>query len=120
VRNTYLWLLQLVTGGLILLFGGTHMVLMHLDDILGFFGIDIGEPTTWASMMDRAGRGFWLAFYIIFLALVLYHGLNGLRGIILELTPSPRMERLVTGLILALGIIAFGLGIYVPAQLFAG
>ena len=120
MRTTYLRFLQLITGGLIFLFAGTHLVLMHLDDILGFFGVGIGQPTSWASMIERAGQGFWLAFYIIFLALILYHGLNGLRGVILEVTPRPKAERIVTGLIFAFGVIAFGLGIYVPVELFIG
>ena len=121
MRNTYLWLLQLITGGLILVFGGTHLVLMHLDEILGFFGVEIGEPSSWTSMAERwdsAVQGLWLAFYIVFLALALYHALNGLRGIILELTPSHRTERIITGVLIALGVIAFGLGVYVPADLF--
>ena len=118
MRNTYLWLFQLITGGLILIFGGTHLVLMHLDEILGFFGVEIDEPSSWASMAERALQGFWLAFYIVFLGLVLYHALYGLRGIILELTPSEKAERITTGVLIALGTIAFGLGVYVPADLF--
>ncbi len=120
MRNTYLWFLQLVSGALILILGGLHLVLMHLDSILGFFGAHIGEPASWASMMDRATQGVWLAIYVIFLPLVLYHGLNGLRGIILELTPSDKTEHIATGLILLFGVIALGLGLYVPAKLFMG
>jgi len=120
MRDTYLWLLQLVTGGLIIIFLGVHLVLMHLDNILGFFGVDIGQPSSWSSMIERATKGWWLAFYIIFLALVLYHALYGLRGVILEVTPSGRTERIVTGFIWALGIVAFGLGVYAPTELFIG
>lgn len=118
MRRTYLWFLQLVTGALMAVFLGTHMVIMHLEDILSFFGIKVHEPTSWGSMIERAGKGFWLAFYILFLAFVLYHGLNGLRGIILELTPSAKTERIITWAIVALGIVAFALGTYVPVALF--
>ncbi len=118
MRDTYLWLLQIVTGGLIVVFLGVHMVLMHLDNILGFFGVDIGQPSSWSSMIERAAKWWWLSFYIIFLALVLYHALYGLRRVILEITPSGRTERVVTGIVWALGIVAFGLGIYTPTELF--
>ena len=118
--HTYLWLLQLVTGALIIVFGGTHMVLMHLDSILGFFGVHIGEASSWTLMADRAVQSFWLAFYIVFLSIVVYHGLNGLRGIILELNPPRTVARLVTALIIFLGLAALVLGIYVPADLFLG
>ncbi len=118
MRHTYVWFAQLVTAALIAAFLGIHMVLMHLEDILGFFGVEIHEPTSWGSMIERAGKGSWLAFYILFLAFVVYHGLNGLRGILLELMPSPKVERVINWTIIALGVIAFALGTYVPVALF--
>ena len=118
MRHTYFWLLQLITGALLFVFLGAHLVLMHLNEILGFFGVEIGEPASWISMAERAVQGFWLAFYIVFLALALYHALNGLRGVLLEITALHRAQGLVTAVIIALGIIALGLGIYVPADLF--
>jgi len=117
MRNTYLWLLQLVTGILIAVLLGVHMVWMHLDAILGFFGIDVTESTSWASVQDRGSQGIWVGLYVALLAVVLYHALNGLRNIILELTPSARTERIVTWAIIAFGIIAFIWGAYVPIAL---
>ena len=118
MRGTYLWFLQLITGILIAFFLGIHMVMMHLGDILGFLGIHISEPTSWTSMIERADQGTWLAFYILLLAFALYHGLNGLRSILLELSPSAKTERIMTWAIVALGIVAFALGTYVPVALF--
>jgi len=51
------------------------------------------------------------------LAVVLSHALNGLRNVILELTPSPRTERVVTGAILTFGVIIFLWASYVPIVL---
>ena len=119
MRNTYLWFLQLVTGVLIAVLLGIHMVLMHLDAILGFFGVNVTETASWQSMMNRAGQGIWVGLYIALLAVVLYHALNGLRNIILELTSSARTERVVTWVIIAFGIVAFIGGTYVPATLLA-
>ena len=120
MRNTYLWFFQLLTGALLGIALGLHMVMMHLGAILGFFGVDVGVPVSWSSMMERASQGLWVAFYIAFLAMVLYHGLNGLRGIILELAPSAKTETIVTRIIIAFGVIAFILGTYVPLTLFLG
>jgi len=120
MRNTYLQFLQLVTGIFIAVLLGIHMVIMHLDAILGFFGVDVTEATSWESMIERAGQGVWAGLYIALLAFVLYHALNGLRGIILELTPSATTERIVTWVIIAFGIIAFIGGTYVPLALLAG
>ena len=64
MRNTYLQFIQLVTGILIAVLLGVHMVLMHLDAVLGFFSVDVSEATSWESMMDRAGQGTWAGLYI--------------------------------------------------------
>jgi len=117
MRNTYLWILQLATGVLIAIFLGIHMVIQHLDAVLEFFGVDIAEATSWASMIDRASQGIWVGLYIALLAVGLYHGANGLRNIILELTPSAKTGRIVTWAIIALGIIFFIGGTYVPVAL---
>jgi len=117
MRSTYLWILQLVTGVLIAVLLGIHMVIQHLDAILEFFGVEAAEAISWTAMIDRASQGIWVGLYIALLAVVLYHALNGLRGIILELTPSARTERIVTWVIIAFGIIAFVGGSYVPLAL---
>ncbi len=118
MRTTYLRLLQLVTAVLIAVFLGIHMVRMHLDATLGFFGVEATESTSWASMIDRASRGAWVGLYIALLAVDLYHALFGLRDIILEVTPSVKTERIVTWVIIVLGIIFFIGGTYVPVALF--
>lgn len=117
MRNTYLQLLQLITGVLIAILLSIHMVIMHLDAILGFFGVDVGEVTSWESMIDRSGQCLWASIYIALLAVVLYHGLNGLRNVILELTPSTKTMRIVTVIIILFGIVAFIGGTYVPIAL---
>ena len=116
-RYTYLWLFQLVTGVLIAVLLGLHMAMQHLDKILPFFGIDLNDPTSWQSMIQRSREAVWAGIYIVLLAALLYHGLNGLRNIILELTPSQRTERVVTGVILAVGVLVFIWASYVPIAL---
>lgn len=119
MRTTYLWLLQLVTGVLIAVFLGIHMVIQHLDAVLDFFGVNAAESTSWASMIDRASQGIWVGLYIALLAFGLYHGINGLRGIILESTTSVKTGRIITRVLIALGIIFFIGGTYVPIYLLA-
>ena len=117
MRNTYLRFLQLFTGVLIAVLLGIHIVIMHFDAIRGFFGAGVTESTSWESMIGRSGQGIWVGLYIALLAFVLYHALNGLRVIILELVPSARTERIVTWVIIAFGIIVFAGGAYVPVAL---
>ena len=53
MRNTYSWLLQLVSGVLIVVLLGIHTVMQQLDAILAFFGVDAVDLTSWSSMIDR-------------------------------------------------------------------
>jgi len=113
MRQTYLWLLQLAAGVFVAALLGLHMVLMHLNDILGVFGMSGADPTSFASMISRAREGAWVVIYIALLAFVLYHSLYGLCNIILEVVPSAKPERFVTWSLIALGIISFVGGSYV-------
>jgi succinate dehydrogenase hydrophobic anchor subunit len=117
MRNTYLQILQLITGVCIAVLLGIHMVITHLDAILGFFGVDVIEPTSWQAMIGRAGQGVWVCLYIALLAFSLYHGLFGLRNIIIEMTTSVKIERFLTRVLIVFGVIAFIVGTYVPVAL---
>ena len=119
MRSTRLQLLQWATAIVIAVLLGIHIAITHLHANLGFFGVTATEPASWESMIGRASQGIWVGLYIVLLAVVLYHALYGLRGIILELTPSPRTGRIVTWVLIAFGIIFFGGGTYVPVYLLA-
>ncbi|MFC1870292.1 hypothetical protein ACFLYE_03375 [Chloroflexota bacterium] len=114
MRNTRLHLLHMLTGILIATLLGIHLVTLHLNTIFGFFGVD---AVSWEEMISRARQGIWAGLYIALLAVVLYHALYGLRGIILETTPSARTERIVTPVFIIIGIIVFIWGSYVPIAL---
>ncbi len=120
MRRTYLWFFQLVTGALIAVLLGIHIVVQHFDAILVFFGVDAAQSTSWAAMTARASQGIWVFIYIALLAVGLYHGINGLRNIILEVTRSTRAERAVTWAMIVIGIIFFAGGTYVPVALLTG
>jgi len=109
----------MLTGIMIAILLGIHMVTVNLDVVLGFFGVDATEPRGWVSMIDRASQGIWVVLYIALLAVGLYHGLYGLRGIVLELTPSTRTKHIITWGFITIGIAVFIWGVYVPVALLA-
>ena len=124
MRNTYLQFVQLITGILIAVLLGIHMVNMHLDAILGFFGVQTffgvniaADPTVFKLMQDRARTVVFAGIYIALLIFALYHAFNGLRNIVLELTTSARAERAVNTVIIIVGVIFLALGIYAPLAL---
>jgi succinate dehydrogenase hydrophobic anchor subunit len=124
MRNTYLQFTQYITGVLIAILLGIHVVNMHLDTILlffgvnTFFGIDIAQdPTVFKLMMERAQTVTFAAIYIALLIFALYHAFNGLRNVLLELTTTPGAEKVVTGVIIFVGVVFLVLGIYTPLAL---
>jgi succinate dehydrogenase hydrophobic anchor subunit len=104
MRNTYLQFVQLITGILIAVLLGIHMVNMHLDAVFNL-------------MKARAQQVVFAGIYIALLVFALYHAFNGLRNIVLELTTSARADRAVTAVIIVVGVVFLGLGIYAPLAL---
>lgn len=124
MRTTHLQIVQLTTGVLIAVLLAIHMINMHLDAILGFlgvqsfFGVNIAQdPTVFNLMIARAQKAVFAGIYIALLVFTLYHAFYGLRNIILELSPSRGTERVITGIIIIVGIIFLGLGVYAPIAL---
>lgn len=108
---------HMIAGILIAGLLGAHMVRLHLTYILGFFGVKEADPVGWNSMLSRASEGIWAGTYIALLAFALYHALYGLRGVIIEVTPSAKWERVINWLFIIVGIIVFIWGSYVPIAL---
>jgi succinate dehydrogenase / fumarate reductase membrane anchor subunit len=115
MRHTNLRIIQLATGVGIVFLLGVHMVVLHLNNIIGFFGVTVSDPTGWDAMINRARQASWAALYIGLLAFGLFHALYGLRGIILEVSPSS--TRAVNWSFTILGIIIFIGTSYVPLAL---
>ena len=104
MREVHWKLLQSITAVVIFLFVGTHLVHIHL------WG---GEPTTWASVSERAASIGWVAFYIIILAVGLYHGIFGLRVIVSELSMPLPAIRILNWVLFIVGVCVFAYAAYI-------
>jgi succinate dehydrogenase / fumarate reductase cytochrome b subunit len=71
------WMLHRITGLAIVLFVGTHV-------ISSFFMQQIGSD--WATAINTVYESMYFQFVVIFV--VLFHALNGLRIIVLDLWPK--------------------------------
>jgi succinate dehydrogenase/fumarate reductase cytochrome b subunit len=103
------WTWHIITAILILVFLGLHMFVMHLDDLVGWF-VAGGTAISWTSVLARSKSTFFAITYVVLLAAALYHGLYGLRTILLELSIGPRGQRFLTVLFWIGGICLFGIG----------
>jgi len=105
-------------GMVILVLLGVHMSIIHLNILLDWPDSGGGDATDWVNV---AARGRLLTFgvaYIVLLATALYHGLYGLRTILLELGLKPDVRRLISILLLVTGICLFTLGAWVTATFY--
>jgi succinate dehydrogenase / fumarate reductase membrane anchor subunit len=109
MRDQKLWTWHVLAGLVILVFAGLHMAIMHLDAILGIFSPAGGHPIDWANVVARARTLFFTVTYVILLGAALFHGLYGLRNILLELNPGPSLRKVIGATLLLLGV---GLFVY--------
>ena len=106
------WILFIIAGVVIFVLLGLHMIIVHLDGILGIFNPAGGSALAWDNVIYRSQSGFFMVIYIILLAAALYHGFYGLRTIVFEMGPRKQVERVWTAFFWAAGIILFIVGTY--------
>ncbi len=109
MKETRLKILQYATGIGLFFVAGWHLWFSHLTS---------GEVSDWQSVSERAASGGWLAFYILLLVFGLYHGLHGLRTVILELSLPEGAARAVDWVLLVVGLGIFGYAAYIPINAF--
>jgi succinate dehydrogenase hydrophobic membrane anchor protein len=91
----YRWLLQRLTGIFLVLFLILHIITLHFSGHSSF---------DYQAVQGRFQDPFWFIFYFLFLPNTLFHGLNGLYGIIEDYKPSKGLK-----IILAIGLWGSGI-----------
>jgi succinate dehydrogenase / fumarate reductase membrane anchor subunit len=110
MRETKYWTWHMAAGVVILFLLGLHMLIMHVGGITHLFVAYGGEAVSKSNSLFRDGKLFFTVTYILLLGVGLYHGLYGLRTILLELTLKPAIEKVTTFILLVVGLGLFGLG----------
>ena len=108
--ESMLWIWQVRTGMIILVFGSFHLVLLALDVFTPLFGDHAGIES--ATTMARVGAGLWLPYAILLLC-VEFHASVGLyrlavkwgTGVFLSRNALHRIERVLFWSILGLGVV---------------
>ena|SRR5690349_16784305 len=111
MRETRLWSLHLLSIPIILVLLGMHFALMHYAPV--FYGTSVEQARSFEVMIERGRSVAQFVLYILLLAVGLYHGFYGLRGILRELPLTPKLARAVDLGVLVVGLLVFGLGTYV-------
>ncbi len=98
-RNVINWYLQRITGALLVVLLAAHFWVEH------FMSAELRRgDLTYEAILGRIANPVWQAIDIAFLLVALYHGLNGLRNIILDYSRiGPLATRAVSGAIILVG-----------------
>jgi succinate dehydrogenase / fumarate reductase membrane anchor subunit len=80
-----------------------HVVTMHLGG---------HEVLSFKAVRQRLQNDLWLIYYIVFLVVTLFHGLNGLYGVILDFDPPRPLKSVACGLCWIFGIAATVFGMW--------
>jgi succinate dehydrogenase hydrophobic anchor subunit len=118
MRESKLWFWHILSAGIILVLLGVHMGTMHWGAILQAFGIGSADPVRSSEVFRRSRQFIYLASYIVLLGAALFHGLYGLRSMLLELSLSRAMEKAIGGICAAAGVVLFLYGSYAAAVVY--
>lgn len=107
---TTVWIIQAVSGLLLILLLGLHMIAHHF--------IVEGGLRTYQDVLDYISNPVIFVLEILFLIVVTPHAMLGLQGIVLDLGPSKSAERVIVWVfrILIVVVLAYGIWLAVALQ----
>lgn len=98
-----MWLMQTITGALLILLLGLHMIAHHY--------VVEGGLRTYQDVLDYISNPIIFVLEVLFLIAVVPHAMLGLQAIILDLGPSESARRTIEWVmrILTIAILAYGI-----------
>lgn len=109
--GSWSWIVQAMTGLLLLVLLGLHMVAQH-------FMVE-GGLRDYAAVVEWLSNPFIFLIEIVFLIVVTWHALLGVRAVVFDLGLKPQTERRVDVALTVLGIITVAYGIWLSATIVA-
>lgn len=103
-ETTWLWLFKIVTGVLVVIILGVHLVVNHLvspEGLLTFQQVVVYLSNPWIALMEGT-----------FLVLAVFHALLGIRSVFLDLHPSEGLIRGMDVVFSVVGVVAIVYGIW--------
>lgn len=108
-RSGSLWLVQAFSGLLLVLILGAHMIAHHF--------IVEGGLRDYQQVLDYVANPFVFIIEVVFVIIATVHALLGVRAIVLDLRPSAATMRVVNWVLVAVGAVAIGYGLWLAVAL---
>lgn len=97
-EGTWLWLIKMVSGLLIILLLLIHFIFNHLTGTAG------GGLLSFKEIVQMYTSPGYIFLEVVFLVTVISHGLIGFRAVILDLNPTRNVMRVIDPLLMILGV----------------
>lgn len=110
--GSWSWLLQRVTAAVLILLLGWHVVVLHW--------VRPGGAIAFGSVTIRLQTLLYMVIDYGLLAFALYHGLNGVRNVLLDFTFGQRAQKAISMLLLLVGLTAFVYGAWALTPFITG
>lgn len=107
------WFFQRVSGLLLIFLLAVHIWMTHFSGLSAVIAGRQEELVLFDIVKQRLTQGLFIFVDFSLLALVLYHGLNGMRNIMLEWAPANRRAKEMTVGLWVLGVATFAYGSWV-------
>jgi succinate dehydrogenase hydrophobic anchor subunit len=105
------WIATTLTGVALLILLGVHMVANH------FVVESVGGLRSYRQVLEYIRHPVILATESVFLLVVTVHAVLGVRGVMLDLDPSPRARRWIDAGLIALGVVTLAYGFFLIGTL---
>jgi succinate dehydrogenase / fumarate reductase membrane anchor subunit len=112
-ETSWLWLVKIVTGPLLVLVIILHLTVNH------YLGSLPSGLMTYDDVIKYFQNPIIPAIEILFLVTVVTHCLIGVRGIILDMNPSRQVLSIITWLLILLGVSSVVYGIWLALTLYS-
>lgn len=110
------WFIQRVTAVVLVVLLAVHIAVNHFGNISKVHAAAANGQARDLIMFNdvayRLANFLWWAVDVLLLAFVLFHGLNGIRNIAIDLGVRGSRMRVVSGFLTLVGIVAFVFGIF--------
>jgi len=113
VAGFWPWFFQRVSGVLLIFLLAVHIWMGHFSGLRAVIDGRQEELVLFSIVQQRLAQGLFIFVDFSLLGLVLYHGLNGMRNILLEWPAAARRAKAMTLGLWALGAGTFAYGAWV-------
>jgi succinate dehydrogenase / fumarate reductase membrane anchor subunit len=109
--SSWSWIIQAVTGALLIVLLGLHMVVQHF--------VVAGGLRTFTDVVTYISNPFVFVLEVAFLIVVTWHALLGVRAILFDLGLKPTTEHKVDVVLAVIGVFTVSYGIWLSATIVA-